>query len=282
MSNFTHAVGVICAGVLAFAGVAAASLLSPASGPAEEPGLRGPTGVITAGPTLIGRWQAPKPANQNAYVEFTEYGIWFASDGCNTLDGTWSHGAGEALRVRSKDVMTAIGCDNLPIPTVIASAQSVSFEEHGDRARFTAADGTKTELMRTHDTSVTLEGRWVSDNPASTGHAYLDFKADGTWRGSDGCNSALGSWELTANPNFDPTAMAEFSMESMAPGLLTIGGYSGSTDIGCETADPQLPLALEATTWFGFTNADKIWLVGDSTLQRADYPPTTLIRDTVS
>lgn len=280
MSNFTHAVGVLCAGVLAFAGVAAASLLSPTGAPAEVPGLPDTPDIILEDSSLIGRWQAPEPANQDAYVEFTEYGIWFASDGCNTLDGTWEFETDNTLTTRSAAVMTAIGCNNVPIPTTVGNARSVVFEENGDLARFEGSDGTETVLVRTRDSGVTLEGRWVSDNPASTGHAYLDFRADGTWTGSDGCNSALGSWRLTANPKFDPTPAAEISVETAAPAVLTIADHSGLTDMACDAEDTRLPLALDPKTWLGFTDSDRVWLVGESTLQRADYPPTLLTRAT--
>ena len=81
MSSTKHALGVVAAGVLAFLGVFAASaLFTPEPGetstsssshsdseqtaePSEEPSSEQPTSA-----DIVGRWQAPEPANQDAFV----------------------------------------------------------------------------------------------------------------------------------------------------------------------------------------------------------------------
>ena len=48
---------------------------------AASPGARSSTQPISE--MILGRWQAPEPANQDAFVEFGPEGLYLASDGCN-------------------------------------------------------------------------------------------------------------------------------------------------------------------------------------------------------
>lgn len=131
MSNFKFAAGVVLAGALAFGGVFAAQAITApmlhgtpatadhgAQSPKIDPDLEEDESLTTL---LEGRWKAPKPANQEAYVVFTDDGQWEASDGCNSSQGTWSvepDGAFEG----TGGAMTQIGCDNVAIPTAVATA----------------------------------------------------------------------------------------------------------------------------------------------------------------
>ncbi|GAA0999688.1 META domain-containing protein [Subtercola frigoramans] len=48
--------------------------------------------------------------------------------------------------------------------------------------------------------SSTLPGRWVvADTYSSPDQPYLAFEHDGTWKGSDGCNNAKGTWSMDSS-----------------------------------------------------------------------------------
>ena len=51
-----------------------------------------------------------------------------------------------------------------------------------------------------------LTGRWVPTEERSPRPAYLDFAADGTWTGSDGCTGTGGSWLAGPDGSFLATA----------------------------------------------------------------------------
>ncbi|HLU56054.1 MAG TPA: META domain-containing protein [Pseudonocardia sp.] len=51
-----------------------------------------------------------------------------------------------------------------------------------------------------------LVGRWLPADGAAAGRAFVEFAADGTWTGSDGCNRTRGTWELGPDGGFAATA----------------------------------------------------------------------------
>src|SRR5690606_41446752 len=51
-----------------------------------------------------------------------------------------------------------------------------------------------------------LVGRWLPADGAAAGRAFVEFAADGTWTGSDGCNRTRGTWELGPGGGIAATA----------------------------------------------------------------------------
>lgn len=138
MSNLKYTAGVVVAGVLAFGGVFAAQaataplLASSAaeSGEAHEPdassGAEAPGfAEDSLSEQLVGRWKAPEPANQDAFVEFNERGQWSASDGCNGASSTWEIDVSGLFSGGEAGPMTLIACDNVNIPQAVWSAVQV-------------------------------------------------------------------------------------------------------------------------------------------------------------
>ena len=288
MSTLTHTLYMVGAGVLAFGAVFAshqitAPLVEPVA--AHESGQEGavdehgndehaddgtgseaapPAPDPTADPSemlldqaMLGRWQAPEPANQDAFVEFTEYGLWFASDGCNGLNGTWSASEDGAIGIDGNEAMTMIACDNEPIPTAVRYAVSAEVTPDWELV-LTNAEGEQTTLVQARRGSISLAGRWVPEE--STGGAYVEFALTGRWEGSDGCNTATGSWELTA---MESDADAD-DVSTLNPtwGRLAVGDLSGMTRMACEDLDSvNLPLMLADATGLDFIDQNRVMLL---------------------
>jgi len=81
-------------------------------------------------------------------------------------------------------------------------------------------------------------GRWEVDNPVPT-DPYVELSADGTWRGSDGCNESAGRWAVDRDGWF----------------LVTSGAR---TEIGCDGA--PLPDLLATARRLAF-DADSLVLL---------------------
>lgn len=246
-----HALGMLFAGVIAFGGVGAAVAFSPDSetdsrheASASEP--------ATAA-TLLGRWQAPEPANQDAFVEFTQYGLWFASDGCNGLDGTWAIDDAGELEIHGSKAMTLMWCDNVNIPMTVAEAASA--EITGGRLTLTTEAGDAMTLDHARSDSVSLVGSWRPVD-AVVG-PQIDFTSETALTATDGCNFSHGNWSLTSAPEYgDPTLTAD-----PLPGRFD-AGVKGTTQIGCvgNAERDYMRLFIEATH-LSFTDADRITLV---------------------
>ncbi|WP_162903633.1 META domain-containing protein [Leucobacter sp. wl10] len=279
MSAFTHTLGVVGAGVLAFGAVLAASQLTtplaetgeqrpPAVG-APEGGAESPAGgsqnpstarvdpsSLPLEEAVLGRWRAPEPANQDAFIELTEYGLWIASDGCNSSEGTWQVDADGALTVGGAGAMTQVGCDNEPLPEAMRSARSVELDNEG-RLILTDETGVETVLERRRETGISLAGRWIG--PASaTASSIVDFSDDGAWRATVGCHEFFGTWTLERNGDnwVEPPPGGEgVTRFSTAPGLLSIGPAPSEPTPEC-LSESAGTLALDYDTryWFGFSS----------------------------
>lgn len=292
MKTFTHALAVFAAGAVAFAAVLGAHIIttpllsgSEGSDAPDDPSSSGGAHVPAPGlldVAMLGRWQAPEPANQDAFVEFTEYGLWFASDGCNGLNGTWSASEDGTLGIDGTEAMTMIACDNEPIPTAVRYAVSAEVTPDGELV-LTNADDEETTLVQARRGSLSLAGRWVPDQ--STGGAYVEFSADGRWEGSDGCNAASGSWELSAADVGSGSDSADIYFPSY--GRLVIGDLSAMTEMACEDLDSvNLPIELAGATGLEFADQNRVTLLitqPDSEewehlqLQRADEGPPVIV-----
>lgn len=264
MSTFKHALGILAAGLLAFAGVAGSHLLT-----AEDPGhsevagsehddapsvqapSHGSVGSGALSEQILGRWRAPEPANQDAFVEFTEYGLWYASDGCNSAAGAWRIDGDGSFTNLGRGAMTQIGCDNVPIPEAVWGAKHAEIDAEG-RLMLADGEGAETVLLRTDDEPFTLEGRWVG--PASaTALSVIDFDPDGTWRGTAGCSELGGTWTLEAPGSQHvelPGDGQAATIVATAPGVLRIGAAEPRAE--CLDADSAADLALDPDTEYGF------------------------------
>lgn len=96
--------------------------------------------------TLFGRWRVPEPENQDAYVEFAQYGLWVATDGCNALTGTWAVEPGGVLRAGSNGVMGSKECDNVDVPQAVLSAKTAAIDQDGNLVLIDSS-GAKTVLV---------------------------------------------------------------------------------------------------------------------------------------
>ena len=259
--NLKHAIGTLAAGALAFGSVFAVWAIAPnsdghAGSESGDSSDSGSEALVAA--ELVGRWQAAKPANQDAFVEFTDYGLWFASDGCNGLDGTWSVGDDGALEIAGSTAMTLIACDNVAIPTSVS--QAVSAVVDGGDLVLTTAEGDSMDLVRTRDTGVSLVGTWVPSDPMATGGAQIEFTSESEWSATDGCNSTTGTWSLGPAEGY-----GEASMDS-APlhGAFTADGGRW-TKMACGDLD-EVPISslLHDATFAGFIDEDHVMLLGSS------------------
>ncbi|WP_053384218.1 META domain-containing protein [Leucobacter celer] len=284
MSTLTHTLCIFGAGVLAFGAVFASHQLTaplveptPAHDSGQEdavddhtadedleelPVVPGPTGDPSEAlleQAILGRWQAPEPANQDAFVEFTQYGLWFASDGCNGLNGTWSATEDGDLSIDGTEAMTMIACDNEPIPTAVRYAVSAEVTPDWELV-LTDADGEQTTLVQARHGSISLAGRWVPEQ--STGGAYVEFALTGRWESSDGCNTATGSWELSAVGSDADSATDDVSALNPTWGRLVVGDLSGMTRMACEDLDSvNLPLMLADATGLDFIDQNRVMIL---------------------
>lgn len=143
---------------------------------------------------ILGRWKAPEPANQDAFVEFGTHQMFYASDGCNATAGAWQLQDGGGFTTASDGALTQAGCNNVPIPQAVWAATSVSFEGD-DTLVLTDADGETTKLLRASGDAMTLIASWIG--PASASQtSRIDLAEDGTWFGGAGCQEYRGTWSI--------------------------------------------------------------------------------------
>lgn len=241
MTSFKHTIGVIAAGLVAFFAVFGATLLFPAElgeTGASESSHSEQSGESESGSesesessedeeseqpvsAIVGRWQAPEPANQDAFVEFTEDGLWFASDGCNSTEGAWTGLTDDSFDLTSGGGITQMGCNNVPIPEWLWSAEDVVAQ--AGTLELTDADGVTSTLLRTGESSTTLVGAWVAPGDQTRFTTVL-FNEDGTWSGETGCQVIYGTWELQVPEDPDSDMFAP------TPGRLVIGPEPDNAD----------------------------------------------------
>lgn len=268
MSNFKFAAGVVLAGALAFGGVFAAQAIT-------APMLHGIPSESSSGedePTeendvndnleaeLIGRWRAPQPANQDAFVEFNNYGLWTASDGCNGAAGDWTVEPDGSFDGGEGGAMTLIACDNVAIPSTLWATEHVEVTAN-DELILTTKDGEEMVLMRDSATAFTLVGTWVSQSTKANQKSSVEFTSDGKWVGTVGCASFNGTWMLGVrnvpvieDEGTEPSAPILLS----GPGSLMIGpkpaeeGDDQGSDSGASCADAPDEFVLSYDTEYVF------------------------------
>lgn len=89
--------------------------------------------------SLVGTWApAGFTGTAKTFVEFTEAGDWFGSDGCNGIDGRWAAGENGTL-LTTAGPSTAIGCEGSAAPYWVVQASTVGMV--GDELTLYDADG---------------------------------------------------------------------------------------------------------------------------------------------
>ncbi|GAA3393965.1 META domain-containing protein [Cryptosporangium minutisporangium] len=113
-------------------------------------------------------------------------------------------------------------------PDVAASEAEPPVITDQDRAELTRTTALPTTLTRVEPRMIV--GRWVPVKDG--GEAFVEFRGDGTWAGSDGCNGNGGRWIVTS--------------QSM------LATSRASTMIGCD--GPRVAAWLSRTAMAGFAN----------------------------
>lgn len=253
MSNSKFAAGVLLAGALAFgANFAAMAITAPmlhgapagSSSGQDEPTDLAPEEVQDLESLLIGRWQAPEPANQDAFVEFTEYGLWTGSDGCNGAQGNWSVESDGTFDSGTGGAMTQVGCDNVAIPTAVWDATQVEITAD-DELILTNETGEELLLVRASTDAFSLVGSWVHEIDPTDDVSMVEFSDDGTWVGGIGCAEFSGTWKLGVHDvhvleetGDAPTPEPIFS----GPGTLVISGEAAPANKSCAGAPDDFVL----------------------------------------
>lgn len=229
-SFIQNAIGMLAAGVLASGLVLAAWALNPIGAPAHEPD----TATPPRADQIVGRWSFAGDANPQAFIEFTEYGSWFGSDGCNGMQGGWGIDSA-ALVMQPAGPMTLIACDNATLPAG-GSDGIVGSLTGSHELRLTGDGGETVMLHRIGDSEMSLTGStWGLEDDSDPAIAHgarpeIAFAADGTWVGTDGCNRMSGTW--SSRTEAQQAAGAPFGA------VLTIGDQIMSTKMACEHESP--------------------------------------------
>jgi heat shock protein HslJ len=170
--------------VLVLAGCAAGG--SDEVSPSPHPGL------------LVGTWMidAEFDSPEQPFLTFAPDNSWVASDGCNRVRGTWELDASGDLTTTAGP-HTLMACDGAQLPTAIELATGVETDGDDVLILVSSEGSTETRLVRTTDRTVGLHGLpigyWVEDRTPTA--PFLNFSADGSYSGEDGCNVIFGSWE---------------------------------------------------------------------------------------
>lgn len=268
-----HTVAMVAAGIAAAGLILAATLLSPAAEPpsrAEGPSTVKP-GAVTA-EAIVGRWEFVGSSNPDAYVEFTEYGNWFGSDGCNGVAATWRLDGG-VLRMQTPGAMTMIYCNNMNLP--FGAPLEGKLAEDGTLTVM-GKDGDSVQLTRVGDSISSLTaGDWATSKTSLTKQTAdptgpsITFAEDGTWSGSDGCNRVGGTWSwdllgLTATSG-EFGAILHFGENTFSTKMLCYGQpepkvtFTGDYEFTVRGGNLTLrrPAALDPDqTWVMFTLFD--------------------------
>lgn len=203
---------------------------------------------------IVGTWTVDGAFDtpEHPFVAFADDGRWTASDGCNRVNGTWDLSPSGVLTTTAGP-HTLMWCDGVQLPVAVALADSASVE--GDTLTVTSSqDATVTELVRTDDSDIGLQGVPIGYWVATPGVAapFLSISADGTYTGNDGCNVINGTWEaspdgtisltpgattLMACPDTDNWLNAAGSV-SLRNGTLTVQDAQGEV-LGQLTSPPD-------------------------------------------
>ncbi len=92
----------------------------------------------------MGTWSTGKTyaGSVHPFVTFAADNTWSASDGCNTVQGTWKESAPGTLAVTSGP-HTMMACDGAPLPSAVASARTYTLVD----GKLTLYDKAGTELV---------------------------------------------------------------------------------------------------------------------------------------
>jgi heat shock protein HslJ len=144
--------GVAAAAVAAIAVTGIALQGGPGGAPATQPPAAGATSASTSAsvPTITmmsGTWQPMRMTGfsglkrarpERPVLTFAADGTWTGSDGCNSLNGTFTIGPGGQFSSKSNPQRLA-GCENVPHTGVLAEAKKVTAD--AATLRFYTADG---------------------------------------------------------------------------------------------------------------------------------------------
>jgi len=186
------------------------------------------------GSQLIGVWGVDQTFTgpEQPYISFTDNGNWTSSDGCNTVAGTWELGELGAITTTAGP-STLIACDGAPLPQAMADALFVQVD--GNYLTITGSqEPATTDLIRSTDPLVGPQGppTGVWAESAGDNAPYLEFAADGSFSGKDGCNNIFGSWSVAGD------------------GSIKFSGV-GSTLMACMGVDQWLSMAATANVKAG-------------------------------
>jgi heat shock protein HslJ len=232
MSRSTHLVGAVLITMLA-AGCAGQDPAPGPAGPAPSGGSPGSAGTEVDPIALIGLWSVTGAAGEKEGAVLriaseglslwrdcgTLMGAWRAdtgglfvadlhsSTGCpasNPLTPAWLSGA-TAYQVAGKDRVLLDGRGEpvarllpggKPQPNPNVAPQEAQPPVVTDEARRALARPAELPTGLVAPDPGALVGRWVPEDGRGSGPepAHLEFRADGGWAGSDGCNGLGGRW----------------------------------------------------------------------------------------
>lgn len=89
------------------------------------------------------------PTAKRPHAAFDDVGRWSGSDGCNGLGGRWSMEPTSGQWLASTGGQTEIGCNNVDVSTMIATAQNVGLD--GDELVFYGSGGSETGRFVSED-----------------------------------------------------------------------------------------------------------------------------------
>ncbi|WP_449279546.1 META domain-containing protein [Leucobacter sp. GX0328] len=161
--------------------------------------------------SIDGTWGDPT-ATGSPYLEFDANGSVSGTDGCNRLIGTWT-GTAEAIEFGefSSTRMACVDTDDWLSGACSATISGSTMTVLGAGEQELGS----LERPAEQDASLRAEtlGRWGSSDDTKP---YLSIAGDGSFVGSDGCNSLTGTWTPATGQNTG----------------IQIGGAS-TTDVAC-------------------------------------------------
>jgi hypothetical protein len=203
---------------------------TPESPPVTAPAAPGAAGESQA-LGLVGLWRVSGAANEQPdawlRLDAVEFQLW---RDCGMIMGSWT--AGEAAFIASTHSASG-ACVEDEMPTVAWLESATAFERAGDGWQLTDAAGTVVASLAVDGapepidtaadfyaqppelteetyaafrrsaplpaaleaaTAESLAGLWVPIEFTGATDPHVDFAADGSWEGSDGCNGAAGRW----------------------------------------------------------------------------------------
>ena len=114
-------------------------------------------------------------------------------------------GDGYELRAKGGDVVASLTIDGAPEPIDTAAEYFAQPPEITDEVRAQFAVPEPLDAKFEPATADALQGTWVPAEQTST-DPHVEFSADGTWTGSDGCNGGSGRWAVSGTGEFLATS----------------------------------------------------------------------------